>query len=145
MHRVDAHPPVEQAELARHRVGEGELRRGRKPLDALAALEDGGPGKADEDRLGEMRVADHELALGKRGELDLGRGRERRVGGRRQLVHVHATEHAGARVADDAALHLRAELLGREQHQTEVSAALGEIEQHLPHVGLGAFGRARTC
>ena len=44
-------------------------------------------------------------------------------------------------VAHDAPLHLRAELLRREQHQAEIAAALGEIEQHLPHVGVGALGR----
>ena len=88
-----------------------------------------------------MRVPDHQLALGQRGQLDLGGRRQRGVAGRRELVHVHPAEQRGAGVAHDAPLHLRAELLRREQHEPEVAAALGEIEQHLPHVGVGAVGR----
>ena len=86
-------------------------------------------------------MAQHQLALGQRGELDLGGGRQRGVARRGQLVHVHAAEHRRARVADHPPLHLGAELLRREEHQPEVAAALGEVEQHLPHVGVGAVGR----
>ena len=57
----------------------------------------GGPRKAHEDRLREMRVPHHQLALGQRGELDLGRGRQHLVPRGRQLVGVHAAEHAACR------------------------------------------------
>ena len=83
----------------------------------------------------------HQLALGQRRQLDLDGRRERRIGRRRQLVHVHAAEDRRAGVADDAALHLRAELLRGEEHQAEIPPALGEVEQHLPDIGVGAIGR----
>ena len=47
----------------------------------------------------------------------------------------------GPRVPHDPPLHLRAELLRREQHQPEVAAALREVEQHLADVGIGTIGR----
>ena len=118
----------------------GSSGAGREALDALAAGEHGGPGKADEDRLGEVRVPHHQLALRQGGELDLGGRREGGIGGRRELVHVHPAEHRGAGVAHDPPLHLGAELLGGEQHQPQIAAPLGEIEQHLPNVGVGALG-----
>ena len=61
--------------------------------------------------------------------------------GRGQLIHVHAAEDRRPRVADDPPLHLRAELLRGKEHETQIPAALRQIEQHLPNVGVGAVGR----
>ena len=85
-------------------------------------------------------MAHHQLPDGQRGQLDLGGGREHLIARRRQLVRVHAAEHDGARIPDHPPVHLRAKLLGTEQHQSEVAAALRNIEQHLLDVGLGSIG-----
>src|SRR6476661_9926037 len=39
-------------------------------------------------------------------------------------------------------MHLRAELLRAEEHEAEVAAALGDIEQHFPDVGVLAITRS---
>ena len=71
----------------------------------------------------------HQLALGQGGELDLGRGRNGLVRRGRQLVRVHAAEETGAGIAHHPPLNLGAELLGGEEHQAEIAAALGQVEQ----------------
>ena len=88
-----------------------------------------------------MGVAHHELPDRQRSELALGGRGEHLISRRRQLVHVHAPEHLRARIADHPAMDLRAELFGAEEHQAEVAAALGDVEQHFLDVGVRPVAR----
>ncbi len=81
-------------------------------------------------------MAEQQLALGQRGELDLGRGRQRCVARRSQLVQVHPAEDRRPRVADDPASHLRAKLLRGEEHEAEVASPLRKVDEHLADVGV---------
>src|SRR3954465_1292286 len=88
-----------------------------------------------------MRMAKLPLAFLNWRELGLRRGAQHGVAGGRELVGVHPAEQCSSRVANDAPMHLRPELLRAEQHQTEVAATLCDIEQHLPDVGVGTITR----
>src|SRR6185295_16905989 len=70
---------IEHPQLPSDSVGERKVGRRREALDSFPATQDGGPGKAHENRLGEMRVPKRELSLGQRRELDLGCWRKRCV------------------------------------------------------------------
>ena len=118
-----------------------DVRRLRIALGAIAPAHDGRARKANEDRLREMRMAHHQLSLLERRELGLHGRTEHRVARRRQLVGVHASVERRPGIADDAAMHLRAELLRAEQHEPEIAAALGEVEQHFPDVGVLPIAR----
>src|SRR6185503_12648446 len=47
----------------------------------------------------------------------------------------------GPGVADDSPLNLGTKLLRREEHQTEIPSPLREVDQHLPHIDIGAIYR----
>ena len=84
-------------------------------------------------------MPDHQLPLLERGELRLDRGAQHRVAWRREFVAIHPAVERAARVADDAPMNLRPELLRAEEHEAEVAAALSDVEQHLANVGVLAI------
>ena len=136
LHPAERDRRIERAQAAQHGRVEIDVDRLRILLGAVAAAHDGGPRKAHEDRLREVRMPHHQLPLLQRRELGLHRRTQHRVPGRRQLVAVHASVERRSRVPDDAAVHLRAELLRAEQHEPEIPAALREVEQHFANVGV---------
>ncbi len=86
-----------------------------------------------------MRVTDHQLSLLQRRELGTRRGAQDGVTRSCQLVRVHSPEERRARVSDNAPMYLRPELLGAEEHQTEIPSPLGDVEQHFANVSVGTI------
>ena len=134
LHPVERQRRVQRAQRSKHCRLESDVLRLRIALGAIAAAHDRRARESNEDRLCEVRMPHHELTLFERCELRFHRWTEHRISGRRQLVRVHAAVERRAGVPDDASVHLRAKLLRAEEHQAQVSPALGEVEKHLADV-----------
>src|SRR5690606_1884076 len=92
---VRRHLRAQGAELPRHRGREREVGLRREARDPLAAREHRGAREPDEDRLREVRMAEHQLALGQGGELGARGGGDRPVSRGGELVGVHPPVDGG--------------------------------------------------
>src|SRR5262249_45704934 len=69
LHFVDADAAVEASELPRDRIRERQIRAWLEPAHTLAAGQNCGAREAEKNRLREVRMAEHELALRQRCEF----------------------------------------------------------------------------
>src|SRR6266566_556393 len=130
---------IERSQRAQDRGVQRDVARLRVTLRALAPLHYRRTREPNENRLREMWMANHQLPFLQRCQLCSSRRAQHRVARRRELVGIHPAEKRRSRIADDSPVHLRAELLRAEQNEAEVAAALRDVEQHLPDVGVGTI------
>src|SRR5690606_13924431 len=117
---------IEGSEPAHHRIFERNLGFRRIAIDALSAREHRGSRKAEKNRLREVRMTDHQLALGQRGQLGLDGRRENAVPRGREFVGIESAVDRGTRIAYDPLVDLGSELLRRKENQAQIAASLRE-------------------
>src|SRR5438270_4459753 len=115
---------IERSQSPQHCGIQRDVVRLRVSLGTFASLHHRRTREPHEYRLSEVRMSNHQLPFLQGGQLCSRRGTQHRVARRRKLVGIHPAAERSARVPDYAPMHLRAELLRAEQHETEVAAAL---------------------
>src|SRR5688572_8160166 len=101
---------IERTERAQNRRLDRHVAVLRIALGAFPSLHHRRAREANENRLREMWMTNHQLSFFERRELCPRRGTENGVTGRRQLVGIHSSEKRRPRITDYPAVNLRAKL-----------------------------------
>ena len=88
-----------------------------------------------------MRVPGQDRPLFQTEQLVLGRLGERAIGGVGQLLIADPAVKGGAAIAENLAVDLRAELLGAEEHDIQVPATRGDVDEGVAQAPLPARWR----